>query len=119
MDRLDQIRQELRAFVAERDWAQFHDPKNLAMAVVSEAGELAAEYRERKVLRPDRRGLPGGRPGQDRAEPAELPGGAGPGEIGAAGGARVISLHLRVDLVTAPDIGTLYPLRLDTCSESS
>ena len=32
MDRLDQIRQELRAFVAERDWAQFHDPKNLAMA---------------------------------------------------------------------------------------
>ena len=22
---------ELRAFVAERDWSQFHDPKNLAM----------------------------------------------------------------------------------------
>ncbi len=35
----------LREFVAERDWEQFHDPKNLAMAVVSEAGELAAEYR--------------------------------------------------------------------------
>jgi NTP pyrophosphatase (non-canonical NTP hydrolase) len=45
MDRLDEIRQDLRAFVAERDWEQFHDPKNLAMAVVSEAGELAAEYR--------------------------------------------------------------------------
>ena len=45
MDRLDQVRQELRAFVAEREWEQFHDPKNLAMAVVSEAGELAAEYR--------------------------------------------------------------------------
>jgi dCTP diphosphatase len=36
---------ELRQFVAERDWAQFHDPKNLAMLVGSEAGELLAEYR--------------------------------------------------------------------------
>lgn len=35
----------LRAFVAERDWGQFHDPKNLAMLVASEAGELLAEYR--------------------------------------------------------------------------
>ena len=44
-DRLDAVMAELRAFVAERDWEQFHDPKNLAMAVVSEVGELAAEYR--------------------------------------------------------------------------
>lgn len=44
-DRLDEIRAQLRAFAAERDWAQFHDPKNLAMAVASEAGELLAEYR--------------------------------------------------------------------------
>jgi|SRR6185436_5619557 len=36
---------QLRAFVAERDWAQFHDPKNLAMLIGSEAGELVAEYR--------------------------------------------------------------------------
>jgi len=35
----------LRQFVAERDWAQFHDPKNLAMLIGSEAGELVAEYR--------------------------------------------------------------------------
>lgn len=35
----------LRAFVQERDWERFHDPKNLAMAVASEAGELAAELR--------------------------------------------------------------------------
>jgi dCTP diphosphatase len=35
----------LRAFVAERDWSQFHDPKNLAMLLASEAGELVAEYR--------------------------------------------------------------------------
>jgi len=44
-DRLDEITVRLRAFVAERDWEQFHDPKNLAMAVASEAGELLAEYR--------------------------------------------------------------------------
>lgn len=44
-DRLDDIRERLRVFVAEREWEQFHDPKNLAMAVASEAGELLAEYR--------------------------------------------------------------------------
>jgi len=37
--------EELRQFVAERDWNQFHDPKNLAMLLASEAGELLAEYR--------------------------------------------------------------------------
>lgn len=44
-DRLQQIRHRLRQFTEERDWGQFHNPKNLAMAVVSEAGELAAELR--------------------------------------------------------------------------
>lgn len=45
MDRLDALLDEIRAFVRERDWERFHDPKNLAMAVASEAGELAAELR--------------------------------------------------------------------------
>ncbi|MCA9617253.1 MAG: nucleotide pyrophosphohydrolase [Myxococcales bacterium] len=36
---------DLRDFVRERDWEQFHDPKNLAMAVASEAGELLSELR--------------------------------------------------------------------------
>ncbi len=44
-DAVQSLRDELRAFVAERDWSQFHDPKNLAMLVASEAGELLAEYR--------------------------------------------------------------------------
>lgn len=44
-NRLDNVLDELRTFVREREWEQFHDPKNLAMAIVSEAGELAAEYR--------------------------------------------------------------------------
>jgi NTP pyrophosphatase (non-canonical NTP hydrolase) len=45
MDRLDALRRELRAFVVQRNWQPFHDPKNLAMALASEVGELVAEYR--------------------------------------------------------------------------
>ena len=30
----------VRAFAAERDWTQFHSPKNLAMALTGEVGEL-------------------------------------------------------------------------------
>jgi NTP pyrophosphatase (non-canonical NTP hydrolase) len=45
MDRLESLTKDLREFVAEREWGQFHDPKNLAMAVASEAGELLAQYR--------------------------------------------------------------------------
>src|SRR5581483_678810 len=45
LDRLDRIRARLRVFTAERDWGQFHDPKNLAMAIAIEAGELVAELR--------------------------------------------------------------------------
>jgi len=41
---LEQIRDQLRAFVAERDWDQFHNPKNLAMAMVVEAGELMEHF---------------------------------------------------------------------------
>jgi NTP pyrophosphatase (non-canonical NTP hydrolase) len=35
----------MRRFVAERDWEQFHDLKNLAMAVAVEAGELMDHFR--------------------------------------------------------------------------
>jgi NTP pyrophosphatase (non-canonical NTP hydrolase) len=45
MTDLESLRDEQRAFVAERDWTQFHDPKNLAMLVASEAGELVGELR--------------------------------------------------------------------------
>ena len=31
----------LRTFAEERDWGQFHTPKNLVMALTGEAGELA------------------------------------------------------------------------------
>ena len=45
MDELQSLQERLRQFVSERDWQQFHDPKNLAMLLGSEAGELLAEYR--------------------------------------------------------------------------
>lgn len=36
----DVVIQALRQFVAERDWAQFHSPANLAKSISIEAGEL-------------------------------------------------------------------------------
>lgn len=43
-DRFEQFHSKLRAFIAERDWEKFHNPKNLAMALAGEAGELLAEF---------------------------------------------------------------------------
>lgn len=40
MDSIDEIREKLLAFRDERDWAQFHNPKDLALAINIEAGEL-------------------------------------------------------------------------------
>ncbi len=37
---MNRLTQKLRDFADERDWNQFHDPKNLSMALVVEAGEL-------------------------------------------------------------------------------
>ena len=34
----------LAAFADERDWDQFHTPKNLVMALAGEVGELTAEF---------------------------------------------------------------------------
>ena len=34
------VSEEIAAFVAERDWAQFHSPENLAKSISIEAGEL-------------------------------------------------------------------------------
>jgi dCTP diphosphatase len=43
-DVLQELTTEIRAFAVARDWEQFHTPKNLAMAIAGEAGELAAEF---------------------------------------------------------------------------
>ena len=41
---MKQLRDTLRKFVAERDWDQFHSPKNLAMALGVEAAELMEHF---------------------------------------------------------------------------
>ncbi|CAN7228597.1 nucleotide pyrophosphohydrolase [Acidovorax sp. LjRoot129] len=38
---LDDLQARLRAFAAERNWQPFHTPKNLSMALMVEAAELA------------------------------------------------------------------------------
>ena len=40
---LDDLAAQLREFVSAREWDQFHTPKNLAMALAGEVGELVAE----------------------------------------------------------------------------
>lgn len=43
-DSLAQLQQRLRDFAAERDWQPFHSPKNLASALIVEAGELLEHF---------------------------------------------------------------------------
>ena len=41
---VDELRQLMAQFVAERDWDKFHSPKNLAMALTIEASELMEHF---------------------------------------------------------------------------
>ena len=43
-DALITLRDELRRFAADRDWDQFHSPKNLASALAVEAAELLEPF---------------------------------------------------------------------------
>lgn len=43
-DDLESLRQRLAEFAAERDWDQFHAPKNLAMALIAECAELVEHF---------------------------------------------------------------------------
>jgi dCTP diphosphatase len=59
-DSFDNLRARINAFVAERDWAQFHTPKNLAMAMIVEAAELVEQFQwdtpeESQKLTPEKR----------------------------------------------------------------
>lgn len=38
------LRQHIARFIAERDWEQFHDPKNLAMSIAIETAELMEHF---------------------------------------------------------------------------
>jgi len=57
---LDELRAALRQFAADRDWDQFHSPKNLAMALTVEAAELLELFQwmseaDSTTLPPDRK----------------------------------------------------------------
>jgi NTP pyrophosphatase (non-canonical NTP hydrolase) len=41
---VDDLRQIIRKFVDERDWRQFHAPKNISMALAIEAAELMEHF---------------------------------------------------------------------------
>lgn len=43
-DSLSDLAQQLRQFAKERDWEQFHSPKNLASALIVEAAELLEHF---------------------------------------------------------------------------
>ena len=44
MGELEDLAARLRAFAEERDWEQFHSPKNLSMALAVEAAELLEHF---------------------------------------------------------------------------
>jgi dCTP diphosphatase len=41
---LDDLRNAIGVFIAERDWEQFHSPKNLAMALSVEVAEIVEHF---------------------------------------------------------------------------
>ena len=43
-EKLLKLRDRLRVFAVDRNWDQFHNPKNLAMALIAEAGELVEPF---------------------------------------------------------------------------
>lgn len=59
---IESLKNDVKKFVEEREWQQFHNPKNLSMGIASEAAELmdlflwcdnAASYEELEKRRQD------------------------------------------------------------------
>ena len=44
MKQLEELITLIREFAQSRDWEKFHNPKNLAMAIAGESGELVTEF---------------------------------------------------------------------------
>ena len=44
IEKLEDLKERIRRFADERDWDQFHTPKNLAMALIVEAAELVEHF---------------------------------------------------------------------------
>lgn len=70
LDHLIKLRDELRQFAADRDWEQFHTPKNLAIALSVEVAELLEHF---QWLTPDEsQRLPADKSGAIRLEMADV-----------------------------------------------
>jgi NTP pyrophosphatase (non-canonical NTP hydrolase) len=59
-DSLHTLTKQLEQFAKDRDWQQFHSPKNLASALVVEAGELLEHFQwlteeQSRALSPEKR----------------------------------------------------------------
>lgn len=67
---LAQLRDSLRQFAADRDWDQFHSPKNLAMALAVEAAELLERFQW--VTEEDSKRLPPAELARVREEMADV-----------------------------------------------
>jgi len=50
---LAELKERLRVFARERDWEQFHSPKNLAAALIVEAAELLEHFQWRTAAESD------------------------------------------------------------------
>ncbi len=44
MHELDKLKLKIRIFADERNWDQYHSPKNLAMALIAECAELVEHF---------------------------------------------------------------------------
>ena len=65
-DSLRDLARQLERFAQDRDWQQFHSPKNLASALIVEAGELLEHFQwmteaQSRDLAPEKLGAVGAR----------------------------------------------------------
>ena len=49
---LESIREQLQVFADERDWNQFHSPRNLLLAMMGEVGELSEIFQWKGEVKP-------------------------------------------------------------------
>jgi dCTP diphosphatase len=66
---LQQLAEHLRQFAAERDWEQFHSPKNLAMALSVEVAEIVEHFQW--LTEPQSRDLEAGKKAEVEQELAD------------------------------------------------
>ncbi|KAF3323721.1 dCTP pyrophosphatase 1 [Carex littledalei] len=62
---LEDLRKKMAEFARERDWEQFHSPRNLLLALVGEIGELSEVFQWKGEV-------PKGLPGWDEGEKVHL-----------------------------------------------